>query len=382
MQKSKIIQLSLAHLCSDINSGALPATLTFLVVAMGYSYTEVAMVMFVYAIVASAVQPLFGWLADKWQCAAVMPAAVLLMGFSMGAVGFSDAYWQVCLLAGLCGTGSALFHPEAARWTNLLSGRSKGGGMSLFAIGGNAGFVLGPVAVGVLVPLFGLHGTAFFAILGSLAAVLLFLSFSRLAGGMAKGASKKSVQDAPSNWKAFCWLFGVVVNRAVFLQCFLSFTALYWMQAFGVSASAGSYVLAFFSVTGVASNLAGGFISDRAGYVRVLRITQFLSLPAIVCFVWSPSPWLAGAILACIAFCIYASFSPIIILGQSYLPRNIGFAAGITMGINRSAGGLAMPVMGLVADQWGLGTAFLLLAVPALAGLVCAFRLPQPEAAQ
>ncbi|MBR4746544.1 MAG: MFS transporter [Desulfovibrio sp.] len=382
MEKSKIIQLSLAHLCSDINSGALPATLTFLVAAMGYSYTEVAMVMFVYAIVASAVQPLFGWLADKWQCAAVMPAAVLLMGLSMGAVGFTDAYWQICLLAGLCGTGSALFHPEAARWTNLLSGKSKGSGMSLFAIGGNAGFVLGPVAAGVLIPLFGLHGTAFFAVLGGLAAVLLFLSFSRLSRDMARGASKQDAKDAPSNWKAFCWLFGVVVNRAVFLQCFLSFTALYWMQAFGASASAGSFALAFFSVAGVASNLAGGFLSDRAGYVRVLRITQFLSLPAIFCFVWSPSPWLAGAILAGIAFCIYASFSPIVILGQSYLPRSIGFAAGITMGINRSAGGLAMPVLGFAADQWGLGTAFLLLAVPALAGLVCAFRLPEPEAAR
>ena len=130
-------------------------------------------------------------------------------------------------------------------------------------------------------------------------------------------------------------------------------------------------------MAGVLSNLAGGTLSDRKGYVFVLRATQLLSLPAVLCFAWSPSPWLSILLLAPIAFCVYASYSPMIILGQIYLSRNLGFAAGVTLGVARSAGGIAMPLMGLVADAWGLQTAFMCLGVPAALGLVCAFRLPK-----
>ena len=44
MDKGKIILLSLAHMCSDINGGAIPALLPFLVVAFGYSYTDAAVI--------------------------------------------------------------------------------------------------------------------------------------------------------------------------------------------------------------------------------------------------------------------------------------------------------------------------------------------------
>ena len=150
MDKGKIILLSLAHMCSDINGGAIPALLPFLVVAFGYSYTDAAVIMFGYACVASLVQPFFGWLSDKWSCFWFIPAAILTMGCAMGAMGFVSSYWGIWICACLCGMGSSLFHPEAARYTNYLSGHSKGAGMSLFSIGGNTGFILGPIIIGFL----------------------------------------------------------------------------------------------------------------------------------------------------------------------------------------------------------------------------------------
>ena len=377
MDKGQIFLLSAAHMSADINAAALPAALPFLAVAFGYSYTEVAGIMFCYSVAASLVQPLFGWLSDRLHCFALLPVSILLMGFSMGAEGWMPWYWGLWVCTALLGFGSALFHPEAATLVNVLAGREKGTAMSIFSVGGNMGFVLGPVIIALIVPAWGLKSTALFAAAGIVTALAVWVAFARMPAPQRKLIDEKRRPTGVNDWKAFAWLSGVLVNRSVFLQGFLSFTALYWMRVFGWTPSQGSFVLTFFSVAGVLSNLAGGTLSDRKGYVFVLRMTQMLSLPAVLCFAWSPSPWLSILLLAPIAFCVYASYSPMIILGQIYLSRNLGFAAGVTLGVARSAGGIAMPLMGLIADAYGLPTAFCCLGVPAALGLACAFRLPK-----
>lgn len=378
MDKGKIILLSLAHMCSDINGGAIPALLPFLVVAFGYSYTDAAVIMFGYACVASLVQPFFGWLSDKWSCFWFIPAAILTMGCAMGAMGFVSSYWGIWICACLCGMGSSLFHPEAARYTNYLSGHSKGAGMSLFSIGGNTGFILGPIIIGFLTPLFGLKSTLFFTVLGVCTAFSFLYSFAHMPPVTKKKLAVKRAQGK-NDWHAFAWLTGVVVSRAVVFQGFYSFTAFYWMKYYGASASTGSYMLALFAVVGVISNMTGGILSDRVGYVRILRITQLCLFPAVALFVAAGNPWLSAALLIPVSFCIYASYSPMVILGQTYLARNLGFSAGITLGVSRSAGGIALPLVGLIADHWGLNAALLCLLVPVAVGIVSACMLPQKE---
>ena len=80
-----------------------------------------------------------------------------------------------------------------------------------------------------------------------------------------------------------------------------------------------------------------------------------------------------------VSFCIYASYSPMVILGQTYLARNLGFSAGITLGVSRSAGGIALPLAGLIADHWSLNAALLCLLVPVAVGIISACMLPKKE---
>jgi FSR family fosmidomycin resistance protein-like MFS transporter len=80
----------------------------------------------------------------------------------------------------LSGLGVAAFHPEGSRFANYLSGERRASGMSLFSVGGNLGFALGPVLVTPLLIAFGLHGTAFVLIPTSLMAVVLIHELPRL----------------------------------------------------------------------------------------------------------------------------------------------------------------------------------------------------------
>ena len=376
MDKGKIILLSLAHTSADVNSSAVPALLPFLAAAFGYSYTEAAAVVFCHSLVSALAQPAVGWVSDKRQCTWFIPFSILLLGCSAGAMGFLGRYPLLLAAACFSGLGASLFHPEAASLTNILAGERKGAAMSLFAIGGNAGFVLGPVFVGLLVPVYGLHATMLFPLLALLTATSFLIAFRRMPQ-LKKLRRQGTATGQANNWRAFSWLACAIVARAVVTQGFYGFIAFYWIARFGATAQAGSWVLACFAVLGAASGLAGGLISDRLGYVATVRCTQLFLLPLVLLFSWTDSPWLAGALLAPIAFCLYGSHSPMIVLGQTYLARNIGMAAGFTLGIATTAGGVAMPGLGLVADSYGLTTSFFCLSGLALASLLCSLKLPQ-----
>ena len=147
MDLRKILLISLGHLSCDLNGGALPSLMPYLAAAHGFNYQAAGALMFAYSATSSLVQPVFGYLADKHARSWFVPLAVLLAGGSLGLVGFLDSYWAIFLTLMLCGVGGALFHPEGARYANLVSGNRKGAGMSIFSVGGNSGFVVGPLLV-------------------------------------------------------------------------------------------------------------------------------------------------------------------------------------------------------------------------------------------
>lgn len=68
---------------------------------------------------------------------------------------------------------------------------------------------------------------------------------------------------------------------------------------------------------------------------------------------------------------LYVPFSLHITLGQDCLPRRVGTASGVTLGLTVSAGGLAAPAVGALADATSLRAGLLpLIALPAVAWLL------------
>lgn len=67
-----------------------------------------------------------------------------------------------------------------------------------------------------------------------------------------------------------------------------------------------------------------------------------------------------------------------VILGQTYLARNIGFASGVTLGLSASVGGLISPLVGWAADRWGVGPSLQILWIVAAIGCFFAFLVPVP----
>ena len=385
MDKKKILLVSLGHLSCDINGGALPAILPFLRAAFDLSYQATGGLMFAYACLSSMIQPLFGLLSDRFSKPWFIPLGVLLSGCGLAAIGWMPGYWGIFAAIGLSGIGAALFHPEGARFANAVSGQNKGTGMSLFSIGGNGGFVLGPLLATACLGAFGLPGTTIFAVLAVMTAGTLVWSIARMeatkkagatAGGKA-GPALGAEGETPgeNNWREFLKLTVSIVTRSITFVGFNTFIPLYWVSAFGQSTATGAIALTFFSVCGVISNFFGGMLADKFGYRTVIRVVFALMPPVVAGFSLSNNLYAAWALLPLLGFVLYAPFSAQVVLGQQYLAKNIGFASGITLGLATSLGGVVAPLLGWIADHYGMAATFQSLAALSIVGAIFAYLL-------
>src|SRR6266699_2211801 len=155
MDRRAIALLSAGHACVDLCQGAIPALLPALIVAQHLSYAAAAGLVFAANAASSVIQPLFGHFADRLNIPWLMPVGVLIAGSGLALTSVAPGYWFMALCMCISGIGIAAFHPEAARVTHYIAGSRKATGMSMFSVGGNIGFALGPLvltALGILTP--------------------------------------------------------------------------------------------------------------------------------------------------------------------------------------------------------------------------------------
>jgi len=133
-------------------------------------------------------------------------------------------------------------------------------------------------------------------------------------------------------------------------------------------------------LAGAAGTLALGPVADRVGLRRTLVVTQALIPPLMLVFVYVGG--IPGAIaLLPVGMCVVGTFGVTMVLSQLYLPRHIGMASGLSVGLAMGIGGVAAVVLGAVADAIDLKTALTISAVAPVIGVFVSLRLPRPAAA-
>src|SRR5947209_13347132 len=207
--------LSLGHMCTDISQGSVPALLPFLISRDHLSYAAASALVLAATISSSVVQPAFGYVSDRYSLPWLMPIGPALGGLGVALVGFAPSYGLIFAAVLVSGLGVAAFHPEGSRFANYVSGPRRASGMSLFSVGGNVGFALGPVLVTPLVLVFGLHGTAFVLLPTVGMAAVLASELKRLKTfrtDVVRGRVQQGEHE--EQWGPFTLLAGVIALRS------------------------------------------------------------------------------------------------------------------------------------------------------------------------
>ena len=376
-----LLTLSMGHAFTDMNTGALPAMLPFLIAAGGLSYTQAAGLTFAAALSSSLTQPLFGIMADKMTKTWLLPLGVLVAGCGIAVIGFfPDNYWFMFIAAIICGIGIAAYHPEGARMANRLSGKKKAGNMSIFTVGGNVGVGIGPLIATPALVYLGMRGSAVLALPAIFMCVLFFFLTPRMLNQVEinERVEKESNGELKNEWGKFLYLGIAIASRSIVSHNLNTFLPLYWVNVLHQSKAASGMVISFIFLIGSIVTVISGQLADRFGIGRVIKIGWILLIPSVFFFTFTTNPVLALLILIPITTGNFMVNTPIIVLGQKYLPKNIGFASGITLGLGVSLGGVSAPLFGSYADIHGLIATLRLLCVLPVLGAVVAFTSKPP----
>jgi FSR family fosmidomycin resistance protein-like MFS transporter len=382
MDRAVLGLLAAGHFSADICQAAVPAMLPFYVTDRHLSYAAAAGLVFAQTISSSVVQPLFGHLSDRRPMPWIMPAGVGLAAAAIAVSALAPTYGLIWLAIFVSGLGIAAYHPEGARYALYASGDRHASGMSVFSVGGNIGFAAGPIILTPILLLAGLDATWLGCLVPGAVAVALLVALPRVTShrpAHTEVAARGLASAKDDDWPAFTRLSGVLLARTVVFYGLNTFIPLFWIGVLHQSKGAGGIALAVLLATGPVGTLLGGRLADRFSRRAVVTGGLALSAPFLVGVILVGQPLLATLLLVPLALAAYAPSSVVVVLGQEYLPSRIGTAAGITMGLSLSLGGVLTPAIGWVADRNGLVTALLLLAAVPVGGALVALTLPEPR---
>jgi MFS transporter, FSR family, fosmidomycin resistance protein len=369
--------LGLGHASVDLCQGAVPALLPFFIAERGWSYGQAAVLVLAATIGSSIIQPVFGHWADKVSLPWLMPSGVAAGLGGLALSGVVQSYGLVFAAIAVSGFGVGAFHPEAARFANYVSGDRRATGMSMFSLGGNIGFALGPAIITPAVLLLGLSGTLVVVPIGVIVAIVVARETKRLRtfqpGG---GAKAPGDPDAPEAWGPFARLGGAITARSAVYFGLQTFIPLWLVDHLGASKALGNTALISMLAAGALGTLVGGRLADRIGRRPVLVGSMALQLPLLVVLM-AVGPAAAVAVAALIGMVTIGTFSVTVVMGQEYLPGRVGLASGVTLGLAIGLGGVWASLLGLVADAFGITTVMEIIAVLPLAGLALALSLPR-----
>ena len=369
--------MMIAHLCDDLNQGALVAVIPFLVLHNGYSYAEVTALLLASNAASAIIQPLFGWLGDKKPRPWLMAAGIFLAGIGMAGVGVLPNYPLIMASAMLSGIGVAMFHPEGGRLGNLTAGEQKGKGMSIFAVGGKLGFTFGPLVATAAITLWGLPGTLIFIIPSTLCAAILLsqnkalLSYSN----PDKQSSDESLYQ--DNWVGFGFVMGAISCRSIMYYAFLSFIPLFLVYNLGQEEAFASSVISLFALVCAVGTIASGWAGQLLGAKKLIIVSYACVAIEVVIFAFNGSLIVALILIAFLALTCDISYPSAVAMGQSFVPHHVGMASGLSFGVMVCIGGLMTPVFGLIGDYFGLQVVMLCVTAIALLGIIITLFIPK-----
>ncbi len=271
----------------------------------------------------------------------------------------------------------AAFHPEAVRYASYVSAARRGAGISVFAVGGVTGFALGPILTTPVVVALGLSGTPIMGAVIAVAGIAVLVSLRYLERFRPAAGEPLHLPGAAerNEWRPFGLAAGAATGRAVVGFALQTFVPLFFVAELASSEALGNAAVAGMLVASAVGTLVGGHLADRIGFRSVVVWTLALEIPLVFAL---PYVGLGGAyvLMALIGMVGGANFYPLVVIAQNALPRYLGLAAGVVLGLAIGIGAGIVALLGVLADATSLTVALLVVGGAQVVAFLLAAALP------
>lgn len=374
-----LLILSLGHLTTDIYQSSLPAVLPFLKDKLDLSYTAAGILVMASSVSSSVIQPLFGFLSDRKEKPLLLPFGCLCAGVGFSLISLPSSYTVILALVILSGLGIASYHPEGYRTAYFFTGKRKATGMSIFSVGGNLGFALGPLISLSIITRAGFSFLPLMIIFPLLFTVVLAVFWKRLAlPRVGEGAKKKEEGKAPKGTAlSLALIIAVVVMRSWTQFGVMTYIPFYFIDYLKGDPAQAGRLLSVFLLGGVIGTLGGSPLADRWGHKFYLTLSMLFSA-LLFPLIFAMKGFFLDLTLGIFGMVLISTFTVTIVMAQHLLPRNLGVASGLMVGFAIGTGGIGVTLLGIIADHFGVPSALKAVIVLPLAGLIMSMLLRYP----
>ena len=374
-----MLALSGGHLAADFASGSVPALIPFLTDRFDLSYALAAMLLLAATVSSSLVQPLFGLWSDRRGALWLIPGGVAARG---------GRRRRRRGLAGLPARRAARVRrrargrgvPSRGREVRRLRERAQARERDVVLQHRRQPRLR---ARRVRRPASSSSGSGSAA--GSLAMIPVArrrrsscCASCRTSRALTPGAAAESHRRGDDRRRAMALLGAVIALRSVAWFALLAFVPLWVGRSRPLEGGRQPAALPDAARGRDRDARCSARSPTAIGLRRTLVVTQAPIAPLILVFVYVGG--VAGVVaLMLVGVCVVGTFGVTMVLSQLYLPRHVGMASGLSIGLAMGIGGVAAVILGAVADAVDLQVALTIAAVaPALGVLLC-LRLPAPS---
>ncbi len=379
-----LLILSLGHLVTDITQGGLPILLPFIKQTLNLSYAASGAIIMTSNITSSIIQPLLGYLSDRWGGIWMLPAGVAVSGLGFSALGYAPGYTHLLLAVLISGLGVASYHPEGFKVAQYFTGDRKVTGMSFFSVGGNLGFALGPLMAVYAHRWMGLKGTVLFAVPGLVMAVILLTAMPTLVAPQRRERSDRITMKAATPPRplgrhgiSLTLLILAVTMRSWVQMGLVAFIPFYFVNILEGDPVLVGKLISVFLIAGAFGTLVGAPVADRFGHKRFFVVSMALMTPLLWLFMQVEGVRLY-LVLGLVGAVLVSTFSVTIVMAQQILPDRLGVASGLMVGFAIGTGGIGATFLGWLADYWGVVMVLRLIAWLPLIGVMFTLGMPYP----
>jgi FSR family fosmidomycin resistance protein-like MFS transporter len=373
-QAGQVFLFAGGHLIHDVFGSFIAPLLPLIIQKMELSLT-LAGSLTVFQRLPSMANPFIGLLADRVNLRWFVILAPTVTAVAMSAIGLAPTYAALAILLLVAGMSSAAWHVPAPVMTAQVSGSRIGQGMSLFMLGGELARTVGPLLAVGAVSLWGLEGIWRAIPLGVTASLILYWQLRAVTAHPQTVHNGSLVETWRVLRRALLPITGIIFARSFMTAALTTFLPIL-LTSEGASLWYASGSLSILELAGALGALTSGTLSDRVGRRQVLAFVMVTSPLTMLLFL-TVRGWLSMPVLIVLGFLAFSTSPVMMAVIQENGRDRPATANGLYMAAGFLIRSAVVVAVGIIADRWGLRTAFQWSALLAFTGLPFVLLLPK-----
>ena len=375
---SILFAISFAHLLNDLIQAIIPSVYPILKEKYHLSFSQIGLITFAFQFSASILQPFVGYYTDKHPKPFSQIYGMLFSLAGIVSLSFANSFEWIVLSVMLIGTGSAIFHPESARISNLASGGKRGLAQSIFQVGGNMGTALGPLLVALIVVPRGQEYILWFVIAAVIALGIIskiaFWYRDHLIYRTNKQALFFDLHDLSKlrvKWSIAILLI-VIFSKFFYSASLSTYYTFFLMDKFHLSIRQAQFHMFIYLIAYALGTILGGPLGDKFGRKYIIWFSVFGATPFALLLPYVNLFW-TDVLMIVIGIIISSAFPAIIVYAQELIPKKLGMISGLFYGFAFGMGALGSALLGILADHTSIQYVYHICSFLPIIGIICYF---------